>query len=623
MNLVQIQERLKDLPTQAIMSYANGQNPQVPPYLALGELNRRKQMEQQSAQPPQGTVKDNIEQQMGLMQLQKARQGQMAQQSAMQGANAPMIPQGTPEPEMQPEAEMSMAAGGLTRLPIREMNFGSGGIIAFADGDLVDEAKAAAKAAKEKLYGYGLRQRQQDPEGYAAAQAELAAAEDRVSQSSRQNADLGPAGAMGKNIIPTAVTPQKYSRAPGSVYTLPEGSPVPSIENTYMDKQGGRLARPPGISDEAWRQYVAKNSGTQQTATSAGPGDRMVPRYPSATPPVGNVPPGGIVNVVPPRVTQQNAPAVAPPPVAPVQSDAQKFQSGILAGTGLPTLPPEYAPPKQAPIGEEYTAYMNERLAKRKADEDKFKQRESGRSQRDFFNSLIAAGEATRGQKGIGSLFGGFGKAYSQSATEAEDRQSAFEQKQQELSDNDAKTKFEIANLRRAEERNDSKAVYESKVKLTELGQQRLQLQGQVANQMASNESQERVARANNLTQLEVARINQATAMKPGETERLMSQYGALKAKDPKAAEQFMVDLERIKTGSRGENAQQKLSLQRQALAEKLPIYQMALSSYINETDPAKKAKALTKVREIEGMHGIKSEESSTGSKVIDFSKIP
>ena len=62
MNLVQIQERLKDLPTQAVMAYANGQNPQVPPYLALGELNRRKQMEQQAAQPPQGTVKDNIEQ---------------------------------------------------------------------------------------------------------------------------------------------------------------------------------------------------------------------------------------------------------------------------------------------------------------------------------------------------------------------------------------------------------------------------------------------------------------------------------------------------------------------------------------------------------------------------------
>ena len=39
MNLIQIQEHLKDMPTQAIMAYANGQNPQVPPYMALGEMN--------------------------------------------------------------------------------------------------------------------------------------------------------------------------------------------------------------------------------------------------------------------------------------------------------------------------------------------------------------------------------------------------------------------------------------------------------------------------------------------------------------------------------------------------------------------------------------------------------
>ena len=133
MNLVQIQERLKDLPMQAIMAYANGQNPQVPPYLALGEMNRRKQMEQQAAQPPKGTVKDNIEQQMSLMQLQKLRQGQMAQQMGQQGMQAPTIPQGTPEPDMQPEAEMAMAAGGVTSLPTQDMNFGSGGIVAFAN----------------------------------------------------------------------------------------------------------------------------------------------------------------------------------------------------------------------------------------------------------------------------------------------------------------------------------------------------------------------------------------------------------------------------------------------------------------------------------------------------------
>ena len=49
-NLIKIQDELKSLPSQAIMAYANGQNPQVPPYLALAELNRRKQVQSTAAQ---------------------------------------------------------------------------------------------------------------------------------------------------------------------------------------------------------------------------------------------------------------------------------------------------------------------------------------------------------------------------------------------------------------------------------------------------------------------------------------------------------------------------------------------------------------------------------------------
>ena len=136
MNLIQVQERLKDMPTQVIMSYANGMNPEVPPYLALGELNRRKQMEQKAAQPPQGTVKENIEQQMGVMNLQAAKQKQMAQQMAQQGAQAEMpVPPGISQPQVQPQMEDSGVAG----LPMPEMNFGSGGIVAFANDNPEDQ----------------------------------------------------------------------------------------------------------------------------------------------------------------------------------------------------------------------------------------------------------------------------------------------------------------------------------------------------------------------------------------------------------------------------------------------------------------------------------------------------
>ena len=72
MNLVQIQERLKEMPTQAVMAYANGMNPDVPPYLALGELNRRKRMEQTGpGQMPQGTVKEQIEGEIGARDMQQ------------------------------------------------------------------------------------------------------------------------------------------------------------------------------------------------------------------------------------------------------------------------------------------------------------------------------------------------------------------------------------------------------------------------------------------------------------------------------------------------------------------------------------------------------------------------
>ncbi len=61
MNLIQIQDDLKGLPTPTIMAYVNGSNPEVPPYMALSELDRRKRMEQRRAEPPTQSVKEKIE----------------------------------------------------------------------------------------------------------------------------------------------------------------------------------------------------------------------------------------------------------------------------------------------------------------------------------------------------------------------------------------------------------------------------------------------------------------------------------------------------------------------------------------------------------------------------------
>jgi hypothetical protein len=144
MNLIQIQENLKDLPTQAIMGYANGSNPQVPPYMALSELNRRKSMEQRSAQQPTQSVKDQLESQVSNPpQLPQGPQG-IAQLPGVQGM--PQAPQGMPPGMPQgmpamPQAPQGMADGGLAGLQVPDemFNYAPGGIVAFAEGEEVPE----------------------------------------------------------------------------------------------------------------------------------------------------------------------------------------------------------------------------------------------------------------------------------------------------------------------------------------------------------------------------------------------------------------------------------------------------------------------------------------------------
>ena len=143
MNLVQINERLKDLPMQVVQQYANGMNPEVPPYLALGELQRRELSQKQMAtaqggmQGPQPSVKEQVEQKAGLMALQQMQQQQMAQQQAQPRGPMP-APAGVPQPQAQPEAAM-MARGGLASIPVRSdmFEYAGGGIIAFKDEGLV------------------------------------------------------------------------------------------------------------------------------------------------------------------------------------------------------------------------------------------------------------------------------------------------------------------------------------------------------------------------------------------------------------------------------------------------------------------------------------------------------
>ena len=130
MNIVQIQNRVQELPnTPQTMQYLNaalnGQVKTIPPYIAAAELQRREsegmadQLAKGAAQGPQPTVKDQLEEKMGIMAL-------MGQKQPPQ---RPQIPQPAPA-EPQPEA------AGIDALPVKDDMFGmaGGGIVAFSGG---------------------------------------------------------------------------------------------------------------------------------------------------------------------------------------------------------------------------------------------------------------------------------------------------------------------------------------------------------------------------------------------------------------------------------------------------------------------------------------------------------
>jgi len=160
MNLVQINEHLKDVPIQKLMEYANGKDPMVPAYMATGEMQRREVMQQrmaasqQAEQGKQPTVKEQVEQKAGLMALQAKQQQQAQQQMTQQAEQQPMpVPPDTPQPPMQEEEQFAAASGGIARLPVRDdlFEFGGGGIIAFAAGDQVPVVQETEDEKKRKL----------------------------------------------------------------------------------------------------------------------------------------------------------------------------------------------------------------------------------------------------------------------------------------------------------------------------------------------------------------------------------------------------------------------------------------------------------------------------------------
>ena len=224
--------------------------------------------------------------------------------------------------------------------------------------------------------------------------------------------------------------------------------------------------------------------------------------------------PGGLPNAMP------KPPTVAPPITAPVaRPPAQMAAPAAAAQPAAPVdqqaqLIKEEAERRKAfGIDQEIGAGAESRMA------EKRRRFEEGKPS--GLDDLIRV----FGQAGQYKGLSGMGPAYTANQERKRAEQEAFESQMEQQQTG-------IEEKRRAERVARAGGIGEGLGKLREL-------------QQKTDE-----AKARNLTSLEVARIQAASANRPGEVERMMSVYSDLKARDPAAAEEYMKNIGRIRSGA-------------------------------------------------------------------------
>lgn len=157
MNIIQIQDRLKGMPKEDIINYIQNPTGDVPTFLALGELQRRKEADakymasqEQPASIAEQLVAENMP--MGLAAMSP---------SAAMNPSAVMAPESgiakgmtqTPSMAAQPTS-VQAADSGIATLPTPEPSFAGGGIVAFAEGDLVEDEMATDNIGVDNINPY-------------------------------------------------------------------------------------------------------------------------------------------------------------------------------------------------------------------------------------------------------------------------------------------------------------------------------------------------------------------------------------------------------------------------------------------------------------------------------------
>lgn len=278
-NLIQIQDALKGMTPDQVMKYVNGTNPEVPSYLALSELNRRKQLQDTASefygQP--STVKDQI-----TGSLTKAPQG-VNPTAGIAGINPtaapPQVnPAATPPqlavqqpvpvnptaaPQMQPPMPVNtaegpaitpMARGGLATLPVemfKQSNYAGGGIVAFDSGGsaFTEDLNRAQEWATDKDRIWNQPPSALVPSFVQEGINYFTKPRSRDADS-QEGGFYGQSGSANKStppatIEPSAVVPQQNQNK--QLSNVPSGQLKPPVPQ-----------RPPEMTDEQWMARIEK-----------------------------------------------------------------------------------------------------------------------------------------------------------------------------------------------------------------------------------------------------------------------------------------------------------------------------------------------------------------------------
>lgn len=237
------------------------------------------QMAQQQAQQGEGAMTVAQQREKEVMDMTKNELAQQRGETAQQQTE-------------QQQANMQKLMSGIARAPgaqavAQPKMMAEGGIVAFAGGgSTLDAARERRRAAQEALYKFGLRQRQQDPEGFRAAQEELRAAEDAI-RAAEMAESGGPAGVMRRSMGagPAAAAPAAPARPAG-----------PAVSETYPDEtQRGSAAGLASLPAAAPARPAAPAALPPAAPSGAAPAGPAAAAPAAARPPAPGMPPVAMI----------------------------------------------------------------------------------------------------------------------------------------------------------------------------------------------------------------------------------------------------------------------------------------------------------------------------------------